>query len=164
MIPQDKIKSESLLIEQPFYPDQSEKCWQYVYIAAIILGLSVLLHIAVYATEGKMIFFAMFFITLAYILYVWYFIRKSPKLYIDKAHTYLHIKSPLKDEIIYLKDIQNYDYFNCYGNFSEYPFLSLCIQLILYNGHKVEFFAFMRGAQMIIDNKMVSLGIAKKIK
>lgn len=148
--------------EQPFYPDQSEKYWQYIIFSAVVSGLSLLFYLSVYANEGNAFLFLMFFLTLLYVLYIGYFIKKSPKLYIDKAHTYLRIKSPLKDEIIYLKDIKNYNYFCCYSDPLKYPFLCLCVQLFLHNGQKIEFFAFMKGARQIIDNKMSSLGLIKK--
>lgn len=148
--------------EQPFYPDQEEKCWQYIIYIAIIFGLSLLVYVAIHATGGQVFLFLMFFITLVYVLYIGYFIKTSPRLYIDKAHTYLRIQSSLKDEIVYLNDIQSYKYFTCYANPLKYPFLCLCVQLFLYNGQNVEFFAFMRGAQIIIDNKMSSLGLMKK--
>ena len=56
----------------------------------------------------------------------------------------------------------DYDYFNCYENPMKYPFLCLCVQLFLHNGQTVEFFAFMKGAQVIIDDKMSLLKIIKK--
>ncbi len=148
--------------EQPFYPDQGERCWQHIIFIATVSGLLLLFYISTHANEGQAFVFLLFLILLVYVLYVGYFIKKSSRLYINDAHTYLRIKSPLKDEIIYLKDIQSYNYFMCYKNPVKYPFLCLCIQLFLHNGKKVEFFAFMRGAQIIIDNKLSSLGLIKK--
>ena len=148
--------------EQPFYPDHGETVWLYIVGTAVVFGLGLLLYMAIHATEGKVILFSLFLFALAYILYVGYFIWISPKLYIDEAYTYFHIKSSAKDEIIYLNDIANYDYFNCYGNPLKYPFLCVCVRLFLHNGRKVEFFAFMKGVQGVIENRMSSLGIAKK--
>ena len=158
----EKISAETAK-EQPFYPDHSEIIWQYIVGTAVVFEVGFLLYIALHASEGKVILFLLFFIALSYISYVGYFMRISPKLYVDEAHTYLHIKSSAKDEIIYLNEIANYDYFYCYRNPLKYPFLCLCVQLYLHNGRKVEFFAFMKGVQGTIENKMSSLGITKKM-
>lgn len=148
--------------EEPFYPDKSEMRWSFVLFATIFCGLSLLLFMAMHEPEGRGILLSMFFVTSGYVIYLVYYMWHAPKLYTDKAHTYLRIKSSIKNEIISLADIESYDYFNCYENPMKYPFLCLCVQLLLHNGRTVEFFAFMKGAQIIIDNKMSLLGITKK--
>lgn len=142
----NKIISASSENEKPFYPDKGEKRWSYAVFTAIICGLGVLLFMAVHASEGGAILFSMFFAISGYVIYVVCHMLRAPKVYIDKARTYLRIKSSLKDEIIPLEYIESYDYFNCYKNPLKYPFLCLCVRLFLQNGRIVEFFAFMRGA------------------
>lgn len=164
MITPNKTISAAGENEEPFYPDKGEVRWSYVVFAAIMCGLGVLLFMAVHATEGGAILFSMFFATSGYVIYVVCHMLRAPKVYIDKAHTYFRIKSSVKNEIIPLDDIESYDYFNCYKNPLQYPFLCLCVQLFRHNGQTMEFFAFMKGAQRDIEDKMSSLKIAKKSK
>ena len=154
------VKAEN---EQRFYPDDGDTGWLYAICMAVITYLGLLLFMAIHAKGGNGILFFLFFTLLAYVSYIGCFMRKSPKLYIDKAHTYLRVKSSEKDEIIYLTDIKNYDYFNCYTRPLQYPFLCLCVRIFLHNGQKVEFFAFMKGAQRDIENKMSELGVTKML-
>ncbi|MBO6282044.1 MAG: hypothetical protein J6N49_05900 [Alphaproteobacteria bacterium] len=150
--------------EELFYPDNSEIWWRFIVLATILSGLSLLLFMAVHASEGKIVLFSMFLATAGYVIYIVCYMFRAPKLYINKAHTYLHVKSSGKNEIIFLADIEGYDYFSCYGNPLKYPFLCLCVQIFLHNGQTVEFFAFMRGAQAVIDDKMSFLKIVKTPK
>ena len=148
--------------EYYFYPDNSEKCWQYVIFVAIILSLVNLSYITLYTKSAKTFLFLLLIILLTYVVYICYFMWKAPKLYIDKEPSYIHLKSSHQDDIILLKDIKYYDYFYCYTNPLKYPFLNLCVQLFLNDGKTVEFFAFMKGSQTIIEEKMQTLGIHRK--
>ena len=162
MVDYNKKISAKTEKEQRFYPDESEIYWQYVICSAVVTGLGLLLFMAMYVKGGNEILFLLFILSLVYVLYIGYFMWKSPKLYIDKSHTYLHVNCLGKREIIYLDNIKNYDYFTCYTNPLQYPFLCLCVQMFLCNERKIEFYAFMKGSQSVIEDKMSSLGISKK--
>ena len=163
MIDYNKKNSAKAENEQRFYPDNHEIFWLCLVYTTVLTGCGLLLFMATHTKGAKEVLLLLFFTLLAYILYISYFLWKSPKLYIDKEHTYLRVKYSEKNEIIYLSDIKNYDYFYCYTDLSRYPFLCLCVQLFLKNGHKVEFFAFMKGAQGVVEDKMSVLGITKKL-
>ena len=150
--------------EDRFYPDQTDLRWQLAIFTTLYIAIAELIVIAVsveYIGIG-ILSYIIFFILALSTFYTRHFVKIGPKLYIDKNHTYLRVVSAQKDEKIFIKDIKNYSYFECYKNPSEYPFLSTCVQLNLHNGNQVEFFAFFRGADLIIKNKMKSLGIEKK--
>ncbi|MBR1648776.1 MAG: hypothetical protein IJ689_04165 [Alphaproteobacteria bacterium] len=160
MVDGNKI-SAKVQNEQRFYPDDSEIRWLNTIYTLIAASLGLLLFMVISAKDGNAVLFFMFLGLLTYALYIVYFIKKSPQLYIDGERTYLRIKYLLRDDIVLLGDIQNYDYFNCYTKPLQYPFLCLCVRIFLRNGRKIEFFAFMKGAQAVIEDKMSILGIKK---
>ena len=145
-----------------FYPDKNERFWWYRMMPAVgIFSIFFPLMIIFFGRTPALGVILLCFDVMM-LLYFGMFMAKAPQVYMDKNKNYLRLQTKDKSKIIYVKDIQSYDYFVSYSQPLEYPYLSLRVQLFLTSGKTEEFFAFLKGVDGVIEKKMASIGIRRR--